>query len=105
MNKIFWGTEVKLNVNIEPVGELTMDDYDFELTIMAQWPQKKVVVKKDQAIRVDENNYIITIDTKDIGTGKVTGKIVAYLPDDDFKDGYRTEVMEVDPNITIAKTL
>ena len=26
---IFLGTELKLNVNIQPIGEITMDDYDF----------------------------------------------------------------------------
>jgi hypothetical protein len=105
MAKIFWGTEVKLNISIDAIGELTMDDYDFEVTITAQWPKNKIVIKKDQAIRIDENNYVITLDTTDVGTGNVSCKIVAYLPDDDFEDGFRTEVVVVNPNITIAKTL
>ena len=29
----FIGTELKLNINIEPMGSVTMDDYDFEVEV------------------------------------------------------------------------
>lgn len=33
METIGLGTELKLNLNIEPLGEITMDDYYFEVDI------------------------------------------------------------------------
>ena len=51
----FIGTELKLNIHIEPIGDTTMDDYDFEVEVFCS-PKKPIIIPKENTIRVDNNN-------------------------------------------------
>lgn len=98
--KVFYGSELKLNINIKPISDYTMDDYDFEVNVC-----NKVIITKEEAIRVDEDNYVICLDTKKLGLGAIRCTVTAYIPDEDFgDDGHRTEVVSVDTGITVVKT-
>lgn len=101
---IFLGTELKLNIHIEPIGEITMDDYDFEVEIYCS-SKRAITVKKSDAIRNDENNYIILVDTNIVGSGALKCKVTAYIPDGDFEDSLRTEIVIIDTGINIVKSL
>jgi hypothetical protein len=105
-NIVFLGTEIKLNIHIDPIGELTMVDYDF--TVEAYCSAKKsLIINKTQAKPVDNSNsdYIIMIDTSEIGTGNLKCKVTAYIPDGDFEDEERTEVSIIDTGIEIVKSI
>lgn len=103
-NNIFLGSELKLNVSIEPIGALTMDDYDFVVEIYCS-NQKVLNIPKADAIRVDEENYVVLVDTKVIGTGRIKCKVTAEIPDADFRDAYRTEVVIIDTELDVIKHL
>lgn len=98
----FIGTELKLNINIEPIGDITMDDYDFEVQVYCSIKRVITIQKKD-AIRVDQNNYMVLVDTSETGAGDLKCKVTAHIPDGDFNDGLRTEVVAVSTGITIIK--
>lgn len=100
--EVFLGTELKLNVNIEPLGAVTMDDFDFEVEAYCN-PSKSLVILKKDSIRVDENNYIVRVDTNKVGLGYLKCKVTANIPDTDFSDGRRTEVDSVCTGIVIVK--
>lgn len=100
--EVFLGTELKLNVNIEPLGAVTMDDFDFEVEAYCN-PSKSLVILKKDSIRVDENNYIVRVDTNKVGLGYLKCKVTANIPDSDFSDGKRTEVDSVCTGIVIVK--
>lgn len=102
--KIFLGTELKLNINIEPIGELTMDDYDWSVEAYCS-TRNTVVIKKKDAIRMDSDNYVILVDSAIIGSGDIKCRITAYIPDGDFHDGLRTEIVGIDTGITIVKSI
>ena len=103
---VFVGTELKLNINVEPIHGATMDDYDFDIELICGTFKKanKVVNKKDTK-RVDSDNYIVCFDTAELGVGMLKCRVVAYIPDGDFKDGKRTEVTEIETGIEIVKSL
>lgn len=101
---LFVGTELKLNINIEPIGEVTMEDYDFEVEVYCS-SKKTIIIPKKDAIKVDSNNYIVLVDTNIVGAGELKCKITAHVPDGDFADGERTEVVICTTGITIAKGL
>lgn len=101
-DSVFLGTELKLNIHIDPIGSITMEDYDFEVEVYCS-SAFSVKVPKEKAIKVDKDNYIILIDTTELGTGKVKLKITAYIPDEDFSDHLRTEVTYVNTNISILR--
>lgn len=101
---VFLGTELKLNVSIAKLDEFTMDDYDFNIEVYCS--AKRIITKtKEDAIRIDENNYVILIDSAELGAGDVKCKITAYIPDYDFPDTLRTEIVGVDAGVTIVKTI
>ena len=102
--EVFLGTELKLNVNIEPIGTVTMDDYNFEVEVYCS-PKKTIIVQKSEAIRLDESNYIILVDTNVVGAGDLKCKVTAQVPDGDFSDMYRTEVVAMDTGIKIIKAI
>lgn len=101
-NIIYLGTELKLNIHIEPIDGLTMDNYDFNIDVYVS--QRKIVsTPKSECVRIDENNYVVLVDTNVIGVGDITCKVTAYVPDGDFDDGLRTEVVQIQTGITIAR--
>lgn len=102
---VYYGTELKLNIGIEPIDGVSMESYDFNVEILSNtnFGQNKIVIKKEDAIKVDSDNYIVTFDTSKLQTGNVICKIIAHIPDSDFKDGYRTEIAKIDTGIKIVK--
>lgn len=102
-NKCHIGTEMKLNISVDPIGSTTMDDYDFVAEVFCS-PSKVITVPKGEAIRVDANNYVVLVDTTILGVGKVKVKLTAAIPDEDFSDGFRTEIAVIDTGINIVKS-
>ena len=101
---VFLGTELKLNINITPMGDITMDDYDFIVELYCS-PKRTIIVNKADAIRVDEDNYIVCVDTNLTGVGELKCKVTAQIPDPDFEDLLGTEIVAVDTGINIVKAL
>ena len=101
---VFLGTELKLNLSIEPIGALTMDDFDFSVELYCS-AKRVFIVSKDKTLRVDENNYLILVDSEVLGQGELKCKVIASVPDDDFDDSIRTEVLMFDTGIRITKNL
>lgn len=102
MENIFVGTELKLNINIQPINDLTMDDYDFKLEIYCS-PSRVVTIEKKDTIKVDRNNFVAVVDTNIIKQGTLKVRIIAYIPDTDCEDKYRTEVIRLYTNINLIK--
>lgn len=91
------GTWLKMNVHNKPIGNLTMDDYDFEVEAYIRNGRGSVVIKKSEAIRVDENNYMVIVDTAKVGVGQLWMATTSYLPDGDVPGRIR-------PDVSIAQT-
>lgn len=101
MNDVNLRTQIKLNIHIDPVGSLTMDDYDF--IVEAYTSLMKIVnFKKAGTIRVDENNYFLPLDTAMLGTGHLMCRVIATLPDPDMPEGTRREISVIDTGINIV---
>lgn len=97
------GTEFKLNIHLEPVDGYHMSDYDFECAFYV-FTNRKVVIPKSKMRKVDDDNYLAIIETEDalkIGRGKINAEITAYIPDNDFSDGLRTEKLLLCTNIIV----
>ena len=100
------GTKLKLNIHIAPIDGMTLDSYDYTTEVYCTPPQKKqsIVVAKGDTIRVDAENYIVRVDTNLIGVGIIVCRIIAQIPDGDFADGYRTEVVAITTDFNVVKT-
>lgn len=100
----FIGTELKLNIHIEPIGDTTMDDYNFEVEVYCS-PKRPIIIPKANAIRIDSDNYVVLVDTNVVGAGDLKCKVTAQVPDGDFPDLIRTEVVCIDTGINIIKAI
>lgn len=94
------GTQVKLNIHIEPLGSLSMADYDFECKFFI-FPKKFVLITKNDMIKVDNNNYLAMVDTTGLGTGQMHLTLTAFIPDTDF-ESVRREVVCVNTGINVV---
>lgn len=105
MIKVYKGTEIKISVSIDPIDNMHMADYDFEVALYVSGGQQ-VKKTKQECIKVDNDTYIVTLNTNALGkTGKLLLKVTANIPDNDFEDKLRTEVSCIDTDIMVLKEM
>lgn len=90
--------EDKILVHADPMGGLHMSDYDFDIELYTN-PNRSVVLNKNNSlvVKADEDRYKVCITSevsRKLGKGAVKLNFIAYIPDPDFPDGYRTSVVE-----------
>lgn len=95
------GTKFKLNVNMEAIDGFHLSDIDFEIEVFTSSRYKVQKIPKPEAIKVDDDNYIIRVDTNICGSGDYYMTLTAYIPDTDFEEGVRTEVKTAFTGVTI----
>lgn len=98
------GTQLKLNIHIDPLGSLHMSDYDFECKFFV-FQKKAITVTKSEMVQIDADNYAVLVDTSKLGTGNLHITLTANIPDGDFKDTLRKEVVCVPTNINIINCI
>lgn len=92
MGDIFLGSDLKLDVSFDPGNGLTMDDVDFECVFSVC--SKKLLIPKSGLVRLDEHNYLACIKASQLMRGQVSCEVKVKVPDKDFEDGIRNEVMK-----------
>lgn len=95
------GTEFKLNVNMTPIDGHHMADVGWEAMVFTETSYRSITISKNDAIKVDEDNYIIKVDSAVCGAGRYFVTLTAYIPDQDFEDGLRTEKRTMFTGVTI----
>lgn len=95
------GTQIKINIHIDPLGSLHMSDYDFECKFYI-FPKKSIIVKKTQMVKVDDDNYLALVDSTGLGVGRLHMTLTAQIPDEDFNNSTRREIACVDTEIDIV---
>lgn len=84
------GEEAKFLIDIEHEGfDEGSDNFDVKLS----WglSGQSLTIKKSEMVQGDENTYIFVFDSTNM-LGRVTAECRYYIPDDNYPDGYRTEV-------------
>lgn len=100
-DEIILGSTVKLNVHLEPMGDLHMEDYDFTCYVYTPCGNTVTIPKKD-AIKVDEDNYMVVVDSLRVGEGKLFNRVIADIPDTDCPNSIRREILVLDCNCKIV---
>lgn len=101
-NVVYLGSQIVLNVYIEPIDGVTAKNYDFDVSVYCT-PKRAVVNSKEELFTVDDNNYLVLVDTEDIGIGLITCKVEAMLPDERFPNGVRREIKVINTGLNIVK--
>ena len=87
--KDYIGEELKYAVRITASG-FSMDGDDFEIVVSCG-SRKRTYAKEDLLLDL-QGNYYLAIDTSEFKKGDLYATVYAYVPDDDFPDGKRTEI-------------
>ena len=92
--------EFKVNVHVEPIDGYHMFDYYFECYLYTNTNKgvlfkkgEQFVIQQDESL--DDYRIIVTSDNSiKIGRGSVKLKFTAHIPDADYPDGKRTEIVD-----------
>lgn len=100
------GTELKVSLTMEQIGTARLSSVGWSAYVWSSdVPYKGQTIAKEQAIKVDDDTYILLLDSDKIGPGRYKLTLTANLPDADYPDGLRTEVQTIDLGIVITPTV
>lgn len=85
------GGDYKFSIDIKVSG-FSMERDDFTIVLING--KKKLTLHKRDLVRSESGVWYICFSSDDIGAGDVTIVVYAHVPDDDFKDGIRTEIFK-----------
>lgn len=95
------GTKFKLNVHMDPVDGVHLGDDEVDFTC-SFYAKEEVTLTKAQMIEIDENNYVAPLDSAALGLGTVGFILEVDIPDADFNDGLRHEVVPIETKYKIV---
>lgn len=101
-NRPIIGTEFKVLVEIDPVDDVHMADMVFSCQFYTRLESPKTITK-EQMIKVSDDSYIALVDTTDMSAGTLRNRMTIDIPDKDFADGYRREIVDVEAGTKIYR--
>lgn len=54
-------------------------------------------------IKIDADNYIALVNTEDMNPGTLRNRMIVDIPDRDFADGYRREIVDMVTDMKVSK--
>ena len=90
--KVYVGTKLKFFIEISSPG-FSIEDDNFTVDIIRG---NNVIHFEKHELDFTDEGFFLCFDTSKLGVGIISAKVVAYVPDSDFDDGIRTEVVRVD---------
>lgn len=110
MATVFLGSDLKLSVTIDPVDSIKATEFT-DLKISVYCSPNKIIqydkkVPNSGIIEIDDDTYVLLVDTNKLGVGDIKIKVEASIPDSDFiETNKRREIAVLDTGITIIKTI
>lgn len=86
------GTELKFDLYFEPIGTVHAAYYDFSIKAYCN-SRSNLAISKAECVKTSQDNYLVMVDTTTLGIGQLTFEVTAYIPDGNFEDGLRTEIV------------
>lgn len=90
---LYLGGVYPYTLSLSRLGALKMKDYDFTICYYCN-PQRVVAVKKANAVKVDDDTYLVHVDTRLTGIGQLRFAVEAIIPDTDYADIKRPEIID-----------
>lgn len=78
----------KISVKVEPMNGVPLAQCDFTCNLYV-YENKVLSVPKDKCRKEDDDTYIISFNTKDIGRGTVKLSLNIHIPDAEYDKGYK----------------
>ena len=83
--------------------DLKLSDIDFSGKVYnaMQEDVEKTFVKADCIMIEDGRSYVVLVDSEELGVGSYLLKVTVQIPDTDYPSGYRKEVVNINPHISV----
>lgn len=94
------GTVLKISVQAD-LGNVHMADVDFSCRFFKKTIGNSVITKKQDMIRISDDEYVAIVDSEIIGTGEYYVEFTANIPDTDVPSGIRKEVVTYNTGINV----
>lgn len=102
-NNSIRGTIFKLYVHMEPIDNYHLEDVEWEAEVYAEGGfGKRIKFKKEDAVKVDEDNYMVVVDSAIGGAGEYKLILTSYIPDADCPNGIRVEKTRCETDVKIV---
>lgn len=75
----------KIKFKVEPIDGKSLSECEFTVSLFVT-NNKKIKFKKSDCVKVDNDTYTLTFNTKDIGRGTVRISLNIRVPNEDYED-------------------
>ena len=97
------GSQIKILIAASLPDNLMLFDVDFDVVVYNDDKKdQQKAYKKTECILTDEGDYVVLVDSEELGVGTYMVKLTVYIPDTDFPDGRRKEVIRINPNVKVT---
>jgi hypothetical protein len=97
------GSDVKIEFTADLPDELLLKDIDFTVKVInADTNNQEDYTKADCIMVGDGADYVVLVDTEDMGIGTLMLRLTVFIPDTDYQSGTRKEVIKIDPHVRVV---
>jgi hypothetical protein len=97
------GSDAKISFTADLPDGLLLKDIGFTLKVINADTNHQADYTKDDCIMVgDGADYVVLVDTEEMGIGTLMLRLTVHIPDSDYPIGTRKEVINIDPRIRIT---
>jgi hypothetical protein len=97
------GSDVKIAFTVDLPDDLKLADIDFSGKVYnTMQKDDEVAFEKADCIPIEDGkSYVVLVDTEELGVGSYLLKLTVQIPDTDYPSGYRKEVVNINPHISV----
>ena len=103
IERITIGSDAKIEFTAELPDGLKLGDVEFTLKVInvSEKDVSEDYTKADCISKGDGESYVVLVDTEQLGVGSYLLKLTVQIPDTDYPSGYRKEVVNINPHISV----
>jgi len=97
------GSDVKIAFTVDLPDDLKLSDINFTGKVLNTMDADNVLnFTKTDCIEIDDGrSYVVLVDSEELGVGSYLLKVTVQIPDTDYPSGYRKEVVNINPHISV----
>ena len=97
------GSDVKIAFTADLPDDLLLKDIDFSGKVINADTSEEESFDKSECIMLEGGaDYVVLVDTEELGVGSYVLKLTVQIPDTDYQRGYRKEVININPYIRVT---
>lgn len=78
----------KILFRMDPMYGFHLSECDFTVKLFVR-SNRGISIPKSKCVKVDDDSYTATFNTKELGRGNVMMSLNLHIPDADFEDGFK----------------